>query len=240
MVDPSERGLMTKAGVMAQLTKSFLEIHQGLAGMPLCFGFPSTRAMRLGERSGLYTEVGGIREVRWGTLPDRPHVMTQVRHLNTSDVRDARIIDQIWAAMAADFRDNILVVRDARYVRERYVAHPSHRYQLLLVTNRLTQAPLGVLVLRELGPDAELLDLVGPLKAYPQLVDQARRLARRWGKQSVYGWFPETYAELMAGSQGLTSDIGVRIPTNAWVYQDFDPAALQDRWWLTSGDTDFH
>ena len=240
MVDPSERAIMTKTGVMAQLTASFLEIHQGIARVPLCFGFPSRRAMGLGERLGLYADVGGMREVRWQALPDRPRLATRVRQFASDDAADARTTDQLWTAMAEDFGKQVLAVRDAAYLRERYVSHPTHRYELLLVTERARPVALGMLVLRQHERDLELLDLVGPLAVHGRLVDQARRLAGRWGKETLYAWVPEGYAVPLAGRSGRVTDIGVRIPTNAWVRQELGTAALRGRWWLMSGDTDFH
>lgn len=241
MVDPAERAVMTKTGVMYQVTATFLEIYQGLEGIPLAFGFPNRRAMGLGERLGLYAEVGALCEVRWAALHDRPRLLTRVRYLDRHHARDRQAVDRLWAAMRRDLTDAVAVVRDWAYLCYRYAEHPERHYEILLVSSRVTLRPLGVLVLRIEENAVELLDLVAPLKHIPVLIDQARRLAGRWGKETLYCWITRQYAGRFGRTPGaLVKDLDIRIPTNAWVHQDLTPAQLYDRWWLTSGDTDFH
>jgi hypothetical protein len=230
---------MTKSGAMYQVTAAFLELFQGLAGVPLAFGFPNRRAMALGERLGLYSEVGALSEIRWPALADRPQLRTRVAHLDLNDTDRQQMVDRLWAAMRRDLCAALVGVRDAKYLMYRYVGHPEHRYELVQVTSRLSGAPLGVLVLRIQKDSVELLDLVAPLGCIPLLVLQARRLAGRWGKATVYGWITRQYARRLAGANGCVTDPDIRIPTNAWVHQALSAADLYDRWWLTSGDTDF-
>lgn len=241
MVDPAERAVMTKTGAMYQVTTTFLEIYQGIAAMPLAFGFPNRRAMRLGERLGLYAEVGAMKEVRWTALEDKPRLLTRARHLRPRDRRDRDGVNCLWTEMLGDLRQAVAVVRDWPYLHYRYIAHPERRYEILLVTSRITFQPLGAVVLRIEEEAVELLDLVAPLKRVPLLIDHARRLARRWGKETLYCWITRQYAALLGRTGGAcVGDLDIRIPTNAWVHQDLTPAQLYDRWWLTSGDTDFH
>ncbi len=239
MVDPRERAVMTKTGAMFQVTASFLEFYQGLAGIPLAFGFPNRRAMRLGERLGLYAEVGALLELRWSALGTRPRLNTRLRYLNPDAAADRRSVERLWVEMAQDLKDGLVGVRDWSYLRHRYFEHPERHYALVLVRSRFTGTTLGLLVLRQDEKDVVLIDLVAPLRRMPLLLSQARRLTGLWGRSSLYGWIPRQHAWRFTTRDTEVRDIEVSIPTNAWVSQPFNPARLHDRWWLTIGDTDF-
>jgi hypothetical protein len=143
--------------------------------------------------------------------------------------------------MARDLRNSVLVVRDSPYLRYRYTDHPTRRYEVLVVRSVTTLQPLGVLIMRSEGEVVELLDVIGPLKHISMLIDEARALAAQWGKQYLYCWITAQNVPLFTSSSGAEiKDLDIRIPTNVWVPQEFTAAQLCDRWWLTSGDTDFH
>ncbi len=239
MVDPRERGVMTKTGAMFQVTAAFLECYQGLAHIPLAFGFPNWRAMRLGERLGFYAEVGALCELRWPAMGKLPRLSTRLRYLDPQSVADRRATGELWSAMARDLEDGLVGVRDWTFLRHRYLEHPDHRYELVLVTSRFTLAPLGLLVLRQEAAAIALTDLVAPLKNIPLLLVQARRLAGLWGRTSLYCWITRQHAFRFVTKDMAERDIQVSIPTNTWVPQPFTPEQLHDRWWLTLGDTDF-
>ncbi len=239
MVAVEERAVMTKTGAFFQVAAAFLELYQGLAGVPLAFGFPNHRAMRLGERLGLYAEVGSLRELRWPPLPGQPR-LDSCLSIFPANLRDDRLaLEILWGDMAGDLAEGIIGVRDWDFVCRRYLHHPERHYTLVMVRRRLTAAPLGLLVLHREDSAAALVDLVAPLRRIPLLVAQARRLARLWGCSSLYTWITSQHVHRFASPGAVVKDIGVRIPTNAWVAQPFTPEELHDRWWLTMGDTDF-
>ncbi len=239
MVDPRERAVMTKTGAMYQVTAAFLELYQGLGGIPLAFGFPNRRAMRLGERLGFYAEVGTLVELRWPPLSRNPRLMTRLAYLDPASPADRRAVQVLWTAMAHDLAEGVVGVRDWDYLRYRYLDHPERHYELVLVRSRWTRAPLGLLVLHQEEDAVALTDLVAPLRHLPVLLVQARRLTGLWAKSSLYAWITRQYASRLTTADAAERDIGVSIPTNTWVPQPFSPAQLADRWWLTIGDTDF-
>ncbi|EGV19387.1 GNAT family N-acetyltransferase [Thiocapsa marina] len=239
MVDPGERGIMTKSGAMFLTAATFAEIFFGLQEIPLGYGFPSRRAERLAKTLGLYAEVGRLMEVRWPAGDTRARLASRVRHLDPEQAGDRRAVERLWSAMARDFEDGILAIRDWSYIAYRYAQHPLNHYELLLVTSRLTVRPLGLLVLRK-GKDAvELVDLVAPRSNLPVLVDQARRLTALWGLPSVFCWITQQHVAALGGPDGEVKDLDISIPTSVWV-DGPAPERLRDRWWLMSGDTDFH
>jgi len=239
MVEPGERAVMTKTGVMYQVTAAFLELFQGLGGVPLAFGFPNRRAMRLGERLGHYAEVGELRELRWTTLGKRPRLSSRIKMLDPEALRDQQVIDRLWGNMASDLAHRVVGIRDWGWIKHRFLNHPERRYKLVLVNSRWTGTPLGLLVVHQEENRLALTDLIAPLKAIPALVLQARRLAHIWGCTSLYCWISRQNVEYFLTKDMEVLDIGVSIPTNSWVPQPYTPAQLRDRWWLTLGDTDF-
>lgn len=238
MVDPHERGVMTKQGAMFLTAATMLELYLALQPADLAFGFPSRRSSQLGERLGLYAEVGRVMEVRWPALSTRPRLLTRLRAIDRSDRGNQALVAGLWSAMSHDLQEAITVIRDWDYLTYRYLDHPHHRYDLILVTWRLTGSPLGLLVLRQVGEALEFLDFVGSLAHLPVLVDQARRLAGRCGATSVFAWITQQHLSRFVTKDATVTDPDVSIPTNVWV--DGPPVEqLKDKWWLMSGDTEF-
>lgn len=239
MVAPGERGIMTKTGAMFQVTAAFLELYQGLAGIPLAFGFPNRRAMRLGERLGLYAEVGSLCELRWPSLSTRPRLSSRLSFIQGNEESERYTLGNLWKAMARDLSDGVVGVRDWPFLQHRYLRHPERHYCLVLVRRRVTGTALGLLVLHREEEAVALTDLVAPLKNIPMLLVHARRLTRLWGLSFLYCWITRQHVTRFATQDTKLRDIDVSIPTNVWVHQPFVPEQLRDCWWLTMGDTDF-
>lgn len=233
MVHPKERGVMTRQGPFLLTAATSAEIYG-----PLGFGFPNARAMLVAEKMGLYSEVGQLVSVRWGVAETGYRWSTRVRAVDRNDPADRARVDGLWLAMAQDLREAVVGVRDGQYLEHRYFNHPHNRYEVLMVTARWTGRPLGILVLRRQDDACELLDVVGPLKNLPLLIDQARRLAGLWGMPSLYCWITRNQARRFVDCGGTEEEINISIPTSCWT-DDARADQFKDRWWLMSGDTDF-
>ena len=241
MVDPQERGVMTKAGAMFQTAAAFQELALCLRRSGLPFGFPSRRAQRLGEHLGLYAEVARILELRWAPIaPSAGAGDARTRLLDPGSIADQQASEALWARMARDLADEIVVIRDWAYLRYRYVEHPAHQYRLVLVMEDDSgRAPSALLVLREHAHEVELVDLVAPLARIPPAVEQARRLASAAGSKPLSCWITDHNTERFPEADREIRDPNISVPTNTWA-AGADPAALQRAWWLMAGDTDFH
>jgi hypothetical protein len=233
MVHPKERGVMTKQGPFLLTAATTAEIYG-----PVAYGFPTERAMLVAERMGLYAKAGRMAEVRWEPAAPRARLRTHVRALAKANVTDQAIVDGVWRAMAHDLRDGVVGVRDWKYLEQRYFAHPHNQYEALAVVSRFTGKALGVMVLRRLEGSCELLDIVAPLANVAIVVDQARRLTARWALPYLYCWITSNYASVFVACGGKEQELNVFIPTSCWT-DDPRVDMLKDRWWLTSGDTDF-
>lgn len=174
--------------------------------------------------------------VTWPALKAWPSPLLRIRPL---DVGMGAAVDRLWAEMAAALSHQIVGVRDFNYLKRRYLEHPTISYRIFLASSRLTSMPFGVLVVRELDGELELLDIVAPPARIPALVKMIRRLAWTLGKPQAFAWVSAQHAALLATGSGVVSPMEITIPTCAWT-PGLPPGELCDRWWLMSGDTDFH
>ncbi len=240
MVDASERGTLTRKGPFFLMAATFLERYIGY-GKPylIGFGFPNERAMKVAERHGLYAEVGRMTEFSWPPSSRLPQWKTRLQPIDQAVTSDTvHAIDACWQRMANDLQDMIVGIRDWRFLQYRYLQHPSQRYQLILVKNRLGERVRGLLVLRHDADGCEIVDLVAPLHEIALLVTQARRLAGLNGHRRLFCRITENFAALFSAAGGIRQALNIRIPANIWSHGP-PPEALKDRWWLMSGDTDF-
>ncbi len=238
MVDPRERGVMTKKGAMFITTATYLEAYLGLADYTIAYGFPNRRHMQLGEKLGLYGEVARMVEVRWPVSDGRPRLRTRVSFVERDHPKHGGEVDGLWGLMQRDLRDAVVVKRDWSYLRYRYFSHPTVHYEVICVRSRLSGTALGVMVLRRETDSCELVDIVAPLARLPWIIDQARRMAGRWGFPTLYCWATEHHAERFRCGGGVVNPLDVSVPTSVWLTgQSTDH--LIDRWWLMSGDTEF-
>jgi hypothetical protein len=238
MVDPAERAVMTKTGAFFQAASASQESIIGFEGRHVCgYGFPNHRAMVLGRRAGLYAEVEQLVEVRWPPRAGgRPSLLTTARPV--ARVRDhAQSLDKLWDSMANDLARLIVGIRDVDYLHYRYEQNPQFAYRLFLVRNRVSGRARGLIVLRPDGEICRLIDVVGPLRDLPLLVEYARRIADRWGLPLVT-WITSQQAHWFNTPDAEKKPTGIHIPGNCYL-ERVPVSELRDRWWLMMGDTDF-
>ncbi|WP_374486111.1 hypothetical protein [Zoogloea sp.] len=231
------------SGLARQQSPFACMIRELLAAQPcpenpdaICFGFPSDRAMRLGERIGVFASIDRVFNLAF--TPRQPEGHADSCTPVTLNARTCRTIDRLWSAMAADLPQQLVGVRDAAYLQWRYVEHPEHRYQLLLVRSRWLKRPLGVLVVRGEGEERELMDIVAPLRNIPRLLKASREWLARSGGQRLNLWLSSSFATRFAPLADSCEALEFRIMANP-----LGPAHILERfheaWWLTSGDTDY-
>jgi hypothetical protein len=236
MVDPSERGVLTRKGAFFLAASAFAERFMGPDGAyAFAFGFPSERHARLGERLALYTRVDEVLEASWPPLPPRPGLFHRTRALPD---RDLGIVDVLWQAMAGALRDVVVGVRDAAHIRHRFLEHPAAEYLVLLVTRRFGRKPRGVLVLRDHGAvGIEIVDVVAAPDALMPLVAVARRVAGRLRRPKVFAWMTPRAADSFKPSAPVLKPAGIPVPTIIWKAAP-DLKKLRGQWWLLGGDAD--
>ncbi|MDA3970922.1 MAG: GNAT family N-acetyltransferase [Desulfobulbaceae bacterium] len=240
MVSPKERGTFTRKGLFFLTAATFLERYIGFgAKFSVGFGFPNERMMRLAKLQGLYGEVDRVTDVRWQPAPKFPCLLTDLQSISLDTFEKRRpAIDFLWDQMAEDLRDSIVGVRNAAFIKHRYLEHPEHDYHVILIRKRFSHGIKGLIVLRQEENCCLLLDLLGALVDIPLLIKHARRLTTLWGKDYLYTWITESHLGSLVCQDSEVEKKDIFIPMNIWttgVKQD----DVRNSWWLMPGDTDF-
>jgi len=240
MVAPQARGALVRKGPFFQVCATFLEHFVGYGtDQPLAFGFPNERAFRLPRKLGLYTDpITRIRELSWQSSVSRKWLWA-TRTIDPSNPDDIFIIDSLWQQMASCLKTFAVGVRNAEYLRERYQKHPQHKYKLFLVYQRWLRKPLAVVVVNIDGDRLELLDWVSDIKDIPKMIMAVKTLAADRRLAGVYTLASLPVCDFFVRTDVCEKDINITVPENAWTDSP-GKEILQDKLWLTGGDTDFH
>ena len=238
MVDPSERGILTKGGVFFKVACAFQESYFGYSRQfDLAFGFPNARAMKVAERLHLYQSVDRLLEMSWSPSKSARSQLLRVYEVSSSDLSDAHL-NRIWRRMSDDLNDFIAVVRDASYVRFRYFDHPTVDYKMLLVRHRITQRAYGLVFLRFESDHVKLMDVIARLKDIPSMIECARYYVHDHGAQSIKAWLTAKQSVFFKGSEASLNETDIHIPTHSWT-AGIPLSTIEGRWWSSMGDTDF-
>ncbi len=239
MVSPGLRGLVLRKGPFQQLCSRFFASRVG-AGRPYRFawGFPNQRALRLGVTLGLYRDEGVISQLSWPARPGRlPFWWSFAPLADSAEDFDAGV-EAVWRAMAEDMKGHVLGVRDAGYLRWRYIDRPDRGYRLFALRRRLSGKTLAVVAMRLADGSAELLDVVGPRGIFAVAVRAAAIEAARTGAQRLSAWASPALAEFARDTGAEASPSGASLAIGK--ESDFsDDEVAAARWWLMGGDTDF-
>jgi len=242
MVAKRERAVLKKKGLYFQITAEFLERYIGYETEHLLgFGFPTPTALKLACRLGLYAMVDEMVALEYAAIKTRPSIKFHLQEvsLNQAD-KYAGEINLLWSQMRQEYQQDIIVERDWAYIKYRYFQHPLNQYKIFLITSRLTQKVLGLLVLKY-QQDRQcwfLLDYVVTRKYLEVLFFQAARIIARLGAESFTFWITQSHVEHLPSNWQKRQQANISIPTNIW-HKGPATKELEGKWWLTAGDTDF-
>lgn len=203
----------------------------------LAFGFPSDRAMRLGEHLGLFAAIDRMWELVFTPLPASWRA-DRVVPMAFSDKAFTDTANHLWQQMASTHGKDLVGVRDAAYLLQRYSRHPSHQYGCHLVSTRWWDRPLGLLFSRMDGEQCELLDILAHPSNMERVLQTARQRMAVWGAVTMKLWLTERYTKLYCPLADSHSQLEFRIMANPYSSAGH-PERFAGRWWLTSGDTDY-
>lgn len=249
MVAPKANRSLARRGPMQRIAATFLETQIGY-GLPhaVGFGFPSGRHHGVADRLGLYAAVDRIVQLQWPAAvpaPAAPGSRCRLQPLALQGEQlspaQARRVDALWQAMAADLQDAAVGVRDARWLAWRYLQRPGVDYELWLVRSRWWRTPLAVLALRRHADALELLDLVAPLARVPLVVALARARAAALGLPHLRCWIAASQAHRFGAGDAdgpQQHDPQIQVPCNVHTAA-LPPSTLENRWFLMGGDADF-
>ncbi len=233
MVKASERGVLTRQGPFFLTAATTAEIYG-----PPAYGFPTARHTLVTIKMGLSCEVGKMVEFRWKPISKMPFWMSRCRIVDSLDLEQHQRIDQLWNSLAADLKDAVVGVRNWSYLNKRYVQHPHFLYDIVEIFGRFTNESLGVIVLRRLENSCELLDIVGPLKNFKTLIRHAQRFSALWKLPYVFCWMTDNFSDVFDVNLATREALDLSVLSSCWT-KDAQVEIYKDRWWLSSGDTDF-
>lgn len=233
-------------GGVSRLRSPFaLLIQKVLADLPdalnpdaLAFGFPSDRAMRLGEHLGLFSSIDQMWELHFNPISVAKRADRCVE-LDPASSGFTTSADRLWQLMADDLGKDLIGVRDAAYLQQRYFSHPHNRYCCHLVSSKWFGRPLGLLITRKEGEQCELLDIIAPFSNFSRLLQAARHQMTVWGSSTMNFWLTEHNMALFRHHAETVRQLEFRIMANPFSSAGH-PERFTQRWWLTSGDTDYH
>lgn len=202
----------------------------------ITFGFPSDRAMRLAVHLGVSRAVDHLMELEFA--PSTSQGRQHWRLLSSIDHSDTRRLNVLWKQMAEDLSGFVLGVRDVDYLQRRYLSHPEKHYTLLLVESHWLKRPLGLAVVGPGTDCRELLDVVCARKNIPWVIAATQHWMARSSIKALVFSITKRFAEPLAGLAVRTTLTQFRISANPYS-SPASIAALENRWWLTGGDTDY-
>ena len=241
MVSPQERAVLTKHSALFLIETTFLENNIGYgANTWIGYGFPNDVHLKVAKRLnllGVHDAIGRkIVELSWSTIASKAQLWSRIRHLQPSET-NKQIINQLWQQMQTSLQHAIVGIHSWEHIQYRYLLHPHHKYELLLITRRFTGQALGVVVINRQENICNIRDFIGNIKYIPEVIQQIRRIAGNWGMLHVKSWITDNFIETFPTSEVETKDMAY-IPHNTWS-KYLPPETEEGHWWLMSGDTDF-
>lgn len=238
MVLPHARGSLSRTGPFFLATSRFLEAFVGYHKLALLgYGFPNDRHMQLGSRRGLYADNGRVVNLQWSDNSSRSVWWLTQRPFDAQQRRWQRSVDRLFQRMAASLPNAILPIRDAAWVTHRYLQHPTIQYELRWISHRFTGLPVALLIYRVLPGSLEWIDVIATRESWPLCAKMMLNIAAEHGVQLVNLWLSKVFSQDF-GDEATITDLGITIPCNTWTAGPAT-AVSRDRWFLTSGDTDF-
>lgn len=204
----------------------------------LALGFPSGRAMRLGEHLGVYQSVDQLYELRFVPKAQRNWLGLRCQLLDA--LPEARVLDALWHSMARELAGSAVGVRDATYMHWRFMQHP-HRasYRLLACQSAIWRKLHALLVLRW-GDEGVcyVIDVLGPPTTLPDVLLALRTWCVQQGLHEIRLALTGRFAQQLAPLAAECTASEIRIMANPRTPAEV-LAHFQNNWWLMAGDTDY-
>jgi len=240
MVNPKQRGVLTKNGPFFRMTATFMELYTGYQNpFLISFGFPNERHIKLAEHLGLYAEVGRMIALSWQpALTSRPRFMSHLQPINKQNFEQlSPHIEYLWQSMSDDLKQSIIGQRNSHYIKQRYLNHPEQAYHLLLVKNRWSRQVYGLLVLQYQGEQCDIIDIIARPQDIPLLILHARRMASLNQCQRLYCQITLAFSHYFKLAEHHIESLSIPIASDTWSHGPH-PEELNNHWWLMAGDMD--
>jgi hypothetical protein len=237
------RGGLTRRGVWVRTVDSFFDAFGRSGRLPLLFGYPSPRALRLGVLQLGYDQME-LQPIRYLARRSRGSARRGRRLLYRAELaRDWEPrLDALWQRLRHQYP--VAVVRDASHALRRYAGHPMVRYHRFLIFPRLSTDPVAFAVFRSDGGVIRWADLLWD-HHHPGALDLVDHLSAQLAVQTAAEreelWMngdPEGRERLEAGGFQTETEPG-RLVMGARAFDDdVDLATMGRLVYTTMGDSD--
>ena len=248
MVRQQGRSSLARKGTYHSLAVAFFDRHAGYDRTVLMvFGFPNKRLSKLGKLLGIHKPVGRVLEPRWSVSstpsaalvePELVDYLLPEDNYSSDSSKHQKIVNELDRCLANDLDQYIVGVRDSNYVAHRYLDNPIFNYEIKLVFDEPHQHCIGVIVFRQEGDSLLLMDLIAGVDNFAILIQQARRYAQNLKLKNVTMWVTQNHLPLLGIEPTSIHDPEVDIPTSTCT-DGPSVETLSNKWFLTTGDTDF-
>ncbi|TXH31961.1 MAG: GNAT family N-acetyltransferase [Burkholderiaceae bacterium] len=246
MVSPEWRGVFGRKNPFFYVSERLYRTRLGGEGdFRAGFGFPNQRHLRLAVKTGLSHDAGEVGGLQWLLDRSNPPALSNWRWrsepLDPGQRSFDRAVDRCWQRMRTGCTDGWVGVRDANYVRWRFIDRPDKHYRFLALRRPWRSEPEGLAVLALPVAASEALpwlDWVGPKDLLHEAWAIGMQQACRDGSAGLTTWASPAMADLLARTRPtrMGTAAGVGVPT-ASALTTAEIGAL-NAWW-TGGDTDF-
>jgi len=240
MVDPDARHGVRSRSPFYLSGKKFLESTVGFDNdYLLSYGFPSERAMGLSVKLGFFTPVGRMLEVKWEVSSCSTSFLEKTVLINKTNFDEYAVkINDLWGQFQKLFTEKIICRKDAEFFKWRYLEHPSKEYTILMILNRITGSPIGLLVCRAEKERVFLMDLLGSSLNLSKLIGHALAITTREKHSVLATWCSDTFKNEFSVSGAVQRELPVLIPA-CTATKGPSPETQKNMWWFMPGDTDY-
>lgn len=234
----NKKGLARRNGAFSHLMRHILD-ELPCAENPhgIAVGFPSGRAMRLGEHMGVYHAIDHLYDLRFSCAERQGRFGLICQPVIA--LPSAPIVDRLWQSMASELSDAALAWRDAAYMNWRFVQHPQNCYRLLVCRGFFLRRLHALLVVRY-GDDGicHLIDVLAPPSILPDVLAALGAWCSKNKLQEIHFSLTQRFAQQLAPLAAECKPSEIRIMANPHTSAEI-LMHFRNNWWLTSGDTDY-
>jgi hypothetical protein len=237
------RKSFTRRGTWVKTVEAFFDTFGRSGRVPLLFGFPSPRPLRL-----------GVLQLGYDSMPPQPIVYLS-RRSPSPPARRRRLLyraepardweprlDELWDRVR--HRYPVAAIRDAEWAVRRFAGHPTARYHRFLVFPRMAARPVAFVAFRSDTGRCRWVDLIWDHE-HPGGLELVRhmsgRLADQTGAELEELWLngdPEGRARLEEAGFRVSEEPGKLVMVARAFDDRIDLQAFDQRVYITMADAD--
>ena len=243
MVHPKFRTSVGKKGVFYKMSQAFIDPYIGETKvLQLSFGFPHTRALKLGVLLELYRY--GDRLFNWSQQVDKQASQTSLKSkllFSVNVITDKSLsqilwVDNVFIQMKKTLSQQLILERSAQYWYDRYFKYALKPYECLTIST-LKQGIVGSIVFLIHQDHLEIIDLIFTQKQHiPRLFKALQRHALKLQLSQIKAWGTESFIhDLPEGTKEHVGWIALPAPGICTSVTE----KVINKCWFTAGDSDF-